>query len=138
ELDAELKLLSNAENVKQQLAAIYFELKDSEQPIVQQLKLLSNRLHSLQQYHGSIEELTKRLLSTQAELQDIGEELETIDNGVQYSPERIQIVNDKISLGYKLLKKHNVNSTSELLNIKDSLQQKLDDILNIGDAIVAK
>src|SRR5665647_137823 len=38
ELDAELKLLSNAENVKQQLGAIYFELKDCEQPIVQQLK----------------------------------------------------------------------------------------------------
>ena len=138
ELDAELKLLSNAENVKQQLGAVYFELKDSEQPIVQQLKLLSNKLHSLQQYHGSIEELTKRLLGAQAELQDIGEELESIDNGVQYSAERIQIVNDKISLGYKLLKKHTVNSTAELLNIKDALQQKLNDILNIGEAITAK
>ena len=138
ELDAELKLLSNAENVKQQLGAVYFELKDSEQPIVQQLKLLSNKLHSLQQYHGSIEELTKRLLGAQAELQDIGEELESIDNGVQYSAERIQIVNDKISLGYKLLKKHTVNSTAELLNIKDALQQKLNDILNIEEAITAK
>ena len=138
ELDAELKLLSNAENVKQQLGAVYFELKDSEQPIVQQLKLLSNKLHSLQQYHGSIEDLTKRLLGAQAELQDIGEELESIDNGVQYSPERIQLVNDKISLGYKLLKKHTVNSTAELLNIKDALQQKLNDILNIEEAITAK
>jgi DNA repair protein RecN (Recombination protein N) len=138
ELDAELKLLSNAENVKLQLSAVYFELKDSEQPIVQQLKVLGNKLNSLQQYHGSIEELTKRLLGAQAELQDIGEELECIDNGVQYSPERIQIVNDKISLGYKLLKKHNVNSTNELLSIKDNLQQKLNDILNIGEAIVAK
>jgi DNA repair protein RecN (Recombination protein N) len=138
ELDAELKLLSNAENVKQQLGAVYFELKDSEQPIVQQLKSLSNKLHSLQQYHPSIQELTKRLLSAQAELQDIGDELESIDNSVQYSPERIQVVNDKISLGYKLLKKHNVNTTSELLSIKDGLQQKLNDILNISEAIAAK
>ncbi len=138
ELDAELKLLSNAENVKQQLGAVNFELKDSEQPIVQQLKLLSNKLHSLQQYHGAIEDLTKRLLGAQAELKDIGEELESIDNSVQYSPERIQIVNDKISLGYKLLKKHNVNSTGELLHIKEELQQKLHDILNIGEAITAK
>jgi DNA repair protein RecN (Recombination protein N) len=138
DLDAELKLLSNAENVKQQLAAVYFEIKDSDQPIVQQLKLLSNKLHSLQQYHGSIEDLTKRLSSAQAELQDIGEELESIDESVQYSPERIQRVNDKISLGYKLLKKHNVNSTGELLSIKDNLQQKLNDILNIGETIIAK
>ena len=138
ELDAELKLLSNAENVKQQLSAIYFELKDSDLPIVQQLKSLCNKLHSLQQYHGSIEQLTKRLLGAQAEILDIGEELESIDNGVHYSPERIQQVNDKISLGYKLLKKHNVNTTGELLAIKKSLQQKLHDILNITEEIVAK
>ena len=138
ELDAELKLLSNAENVKQQLSAIYFELKDSEQPIVQQIKSLSNKLHFLQQYHASIEELTTRLLGAQAELQDIGDELERIDNAVQYSPERIQVVNDKIMLGYKLLKKHNVNTTTELLSIQDTLQQKLHDILNISEAIINK
>ena len=138
EMDAELKLLSNAENVKQQLSAIYFELKDSDLPIVQQLKSLCNKLHSLQQYHGSIEQLTKRLLGAQAEILDIGEELESIDNGVHYSPERIQQVNDKISLGYKLLKKHNVNTTGELLAIKKSLQQKLNDILNINEEIVIK
>jgi DNA repair protein RecN (Recombination protein N) len=138
ELDAELKLLSNAENVKQQLSAIYFELKDSDLPIVQQLKSLSNKLHSLEQYHSSIEELTRRLLGAQAEILDIGEELESIDNGVHYSPERIQEVNDKISLGYKLLKKHTVNTTAELLAIKELLQQKLNDILNIGEAILEK
>ena len=138
ELDAELKLLSNAENVKQQLSAIYFELKDSDLPIAQQLKSLCNKLHSLHQYHGSIEQLTKRLLGAQAEILDIGEELESIDNGVHYSPERIQQVNDKISLGYKLFKKHNVNTTGELLAIKKSLQQKLNDILNINEEIVIK
>ncbi len=138
ELDAELKLLSNAEEVKQQLSAVYFEIKDSEEPIVQQLKSLSNKLTTLQQFHPAIDELVKRLLGAQAELQDIGEELETIDNGVHYSPERIQIVNDKISVGYKLLKKHNVHTTAELLSISRELQQKLNDILNFSEAIVAK
>ena len=138
ELDAELKLLSNAEEVKQQLSAIYFELKDSEEPIVQQLKSLSNKLNSLQQFHPSIGDLAKRLIGTQAELKDIGDELESIDDGVQYSPERIQVVNDKISVGYKLLKKHNVNTTAELLSIKAELQSKLDDILNISEAIITK
>ncbi len=138
ELDAELKLLSNAENVKQQLSAIYFDLKDSELPIVQQLKSLGNKLQSLTPYHTSINELAIRLRSTQAELQDIGDELESIDSGVQYSPERIQEVNDKISLGYKLLKKHNVQTTAELLTIKKTLHQKLQGILNIGESIVAK
>ena len=135
ELEAENKLLSNAESIKQQLGAIYFELKDSELPIVQQLKSLRGKLNPLAAYHTSIEELNNRLLSAQVELQDIADELETIDESVQYNAERIQLVNDRLALGYKLLKKHSVNSTNELLFIKESLQAKLNDILNIGEAI---
>jgi DNA repair protein RecN (Recombination protein N) len=138
ELDVELKLLSNAENIKQQLGSIYFELKESDQPIVQQLKSLNNKLHALEQYHPSLEGLNKRLLSTQIELKDIADELEQVSDSVNYSGERIQEVNDRISTGYKLLKKHSVNSTGELLLIKENLQQKLNVVLNISDVIAQK
>jgi DNA repair protein RecN (Recombination protein N) len=138
DLDAELKLLSNAENIKQELAGICYELKESEQPVVQQLKALYNKLHVLDQYHGSIAELAKRLQSTQLELADIADELEHINSSVNYSAERIQIVNDRISMGYKLQKKHGLTTTNELLILKDELQQKLNEILNIGEAIQQK
>jgi DNA repair protein RecN (Recombination protein N) len=138
ELDAELKLLSNAENIKQELAGICYELKESEQPVVQQLKALYNKLHALDQYHGAIAELAKRLQSTQLELADIADEIEHINNSVNYSAERIQVVNDRISMGYKLQKKHGVTTTHELLVIKDELQEKLNEILNIGEAIQQK
>ena len=87
---------------------------------------------------NSSEELNKRLQSAQIELQDIADELEQINDGIQYSAERIQLVNDKISAGYKLLKKHSVQSTNELLAIKENLQLKLNDVLNIGEAITKK
>ena len=138
ELDAELKLLSNAENVKQELSSICYELKESEHPLVQQLKTLYSKLHALDEYHNAIAELTKRLQSTQLELADIADELEHINESVNYSAERIQIVNDRISMGYKLQKKHGLTSTSELLVLKDELQGKLNEILNIGDAIQQK
>ncbi|MFN8252980.1 MAG: DNA repair protein RecN [Ferruginibacter sp.] len=138
ELDAELKLLSNAEHIKQQLETVCYELKDSEQPIVQQLKSLNNKLQGLTQYHNSIEELAKRLLAAQIELKDIADELESISEGVQYSAERFQVVNDRIALGYKLLKKHGVTATADLLQLQGGLQQKLNDVLNISDAITQK
>ncbi len=138
ELDTELKLLNNTENVKQELAALCYELKDSEQPVVQQLKLLFNKLHALEEYHNAIPGLTKRLQSSQIELQDIADELEQINESVQYSAERIQLLNDRISMGYKLQKKHGVTSTNELLHIKAELEQKLNDILNIGEEILLK
>ena len=137
-LDEELKLLSNAENIKLQLSNIYFEMQESEQPIVQQLKSIINKLQGIQQYHTGIEDLNKRLQSIQLELSDIGDELETINDAVQYSPERIQIVNDRILMGYKLLKKHQVQTTGELLAIKDSLAEKIKDIIQISDSIAQK
>src|SRR5690606_15471795 len=48
-LDAELKLLTHAEQVKQDLRAISYELIDSEQPLVQQLKYLQQKLQGLQE-----------------------------------------------------------------------------------------
>ena len=138
ELDSELKLLSNSESIKQQLGSIYAELKESELPIVQQLKSLVNRLHSLEQYHSDITSLSQRLKSTQIELNDISDELERLNDAVKYSPERIQWINERTLVGYKLLKKHSVNSTNELLIIKDDLQQKLNSILNISEAIQQK
>lgn len=138
ELDAEIKLLSNAESIKQQLSAIYTELKDGEQPMIQQLKSLANKLTSMQAYHPDIDALKKRMVSAQLELKDISDELESIDDGIKYDAERIQIINDKISLGYKLFKKHNVNTTNELLVIKESLQSKLNDILNLGEEIARR
>jgi len=137
-LDDELKLLTNAENIKQQLSSIYFDLEESEQPLVQHIKTMVNKLHSIQQYHASVEEISNRLQSLQVELGDISDELERINNAIQYNPERIQIVNDRILMGYKLLKKHQVKTTDELIFIKNELSKKLADILKIGDIILQK
>ena len=135
ELDAELKLLSNAENIKQQLGTIYYELKDADQPLVQQLKTLQHKLASLQQYHPAIEALVQRISSAVIEVKDVADELESIDNGVHFDQQRIEIINERISVGYKLLKKHGVNDTSQLLVIQEQLQQKLEAVLNISAAI---
>jgi DNA repair protein RecN (Recombination protein N) len=135
EIDAEYKLLANAGNIKQQLAAVYFELKESEQPLVQQLKSLYNKLHSLEQLYPGVEPVAKRLMSTVIEVQDIADELDSADQSLQLDAERMQQISDRLSAGYKLLKKHGVNDTAGLLSIQESLQQKLDSVMNISSSI---
>lgn len=134
-LEAELKLLSNAENIKQQLNAVYTALKDSEMPVVQQLKSLHQKMRPLLEFHADIENLGKRLQSALIEIQDVADELERIDETISFDQERIEQVNDRISAGYKLLKKHNVNQTSALLQLQEELQGKLDAVLNISNTI---
>ena len=137
-LDAELKLLSNAEDIKLKLADIYGPLTEGELPIAQTLKSLTQKLSSLQEYHTDIDDLQKRLLSAQVEIQDVADELERINNGIVYDAERINEVNDRLSAGYKLLKKHGVTTTQQLLDIQENLQVKLDAVFNISLAIKEK
>jgi DNA repair protein RecN (Recombination protein N) len=135
DLDIEIKLLSNAETVKQQLTAIYGSLKDGEEPISQVLKSLSQKLISLKEYHSEIGDFQKRLVSAQLEIQDVADELEKIDDGISYDAERINAVNERLSAGYKLFKKHSVTTTQQLLEIQEHLQQKLDAVFNISASV---
>jgi DNA repair protein RecN (Recombination protein N) len=130
-LDTEIKLLSNAENIKLQLSSVYTPLTNNEEPIAQNLKALAQKLSSLKEYHTDIEDLQKRLVSAQIEIQDVADELERIDDGIHYDAERINTVNERLSAGYKLQKKHGVTATSQLLEIQETLQQKLDAVFNI-------
>ena len=135
DLDNELQLLSNAEEIKTALDVSVYELKESEQPVVQTLKQLVNKLNAFASFNSNLEEIIYRLQITQFELADISNELENLNSDVNYDEQRISFINDRLALGYKLQKKHGVQSTNELLNIKKELQQKLDAVLNIDEAI---
>ncbi len=136
ELDLELKLLSNAENVKQQLSQIYGAINGGDEPLSQHLKTISQKLSTIVEYNKNIIDLQQRLLSAQLEIVDVADELEKIDEEIIYNPERLQIVNDRLSAGYKLLKKHGVQTTSQLLEIQENLQQKLSVSKNINQSII--
>lgn len=138
ETDATLKLLSNSEGIKGALTKVSYELNEGEQPMVQQLKSLCNQLQGFTGYHADLPALLQRLLSAQIELQDIADEVERINDHVQYDPQKIEQLNDRMAVGYKLLKKHGVKTTAELLTIKASLEEKLQAVLNIDEAIQEK
>ncbi len=137
-LDNELKLLSNSEGIKTTLAKVYFDLNESERPVVQLLKQLINQLHAYASFHPDLQKTIDRLQSSQIELQDIADEIDHINNSVHFDEKRIEFINERMSAGYKLLKKHGVKTTAELLNIQKDLEQKLQAVLHIDDAILSK
>jgi DNA repair protein RecN (Recombination protein N) len=138
ELDSELKLLNNSENIKAVLSKVNYELNESDTPVVQQLKQVINQLQNISSFHPQIPTLIQRLQSAQVELRDIAEETEILNGHVIHDPERIQQIDERLSLGYRLLKKHGVKLTSELLVVQAQLQEKLNAVLNIDDSIRMK
>lgn len=138
QIDTELKLLNNAEGIKAALGKVYSELKENETPLVQQLKVMLNQLNPYASYHTDLPALLQRLQSTQVELQDIADDVDRISSHINYDPEKIEQLNERLSWGYKLQKKHGVNSTNELLLVQKQLEEKLQAVLNIDEAIIKK
>lgn len=136
--DAELKLLSNSEGIKASLSKIVYELSEGEQPMMQQLKSMVNQLQAYSNLHPSLPALVQRLQSSYIEMQDINSEVDRLNDQVSFDPARIEELNERIALGYKLLKKHGLQTTSELLALKNRLAEKLQAVLNIDEAIVSK
>lgn len=137
-IDAEIKMLTNSEGIKQALSKAYFELNDSETPMVQQLKILVNQLQPYASFHPDLSTVIQRLQSAQIEIQDIADDVDRISHHVNYDPEKIEQLSERLSMGYKLQKKHGVNSTAGLLDIKKQLEEKLQAVLNIEETISQK
>lgn len=127
-LSEELKVLNNSEEISRQLQSAVYNLSDSEIPVINSIKTIVQQLAQVSDLSPAISDLRNRLSSSIIELQDISGELERLYNNVNNDQERIAFVNDRLSAGYKLQKKHGVNSTAELITIKNDLQLKLEEV----------
>lgn len=137
DLENESRLLEHSEGIKSALSTVCFALSEGEQPMVQQLKTLLHQLQTYQQLLPGLPALADRLGSVQIELQDIASELESLQEQVSYDPERAETINERISLGYKLFKKHGVRDTAGLLALQTEISTKLQNVLHLDEDIVA-
>ncbi len=137
ELDQELKLLSHSEGIKAMLSKVYYDLREGEQPLVQQLRSLQQSLGSYSAYHPSLSSLADRMSSLQIELQDIAGEVDHLNDTVNYDPRRIGEINERLTIGYKLLKKHGLRTTAELLSLQRKLELALEETLQLEESIAA-
>jgi DNA repair protein RecN (Recombination protein N) len=138
--DAELQLnkQSHVEAIKSVLQSIHFNLEYSEQPLTQQLRSISHQLEPYYNYHEKFPEIIQRLSSVYIEVQDLAGEIESINNGLSYDVAEIDRLNERVHLGYKLFKKHQVSSTAGLIGIRTELGEKLTAALNIAEEIHVK
>ncbi len=136
-LEQELKFLENAVTIKSQLDASVQALDSSDNPIVQQIKQIANNLEGISKWQPDFEGLLSRLKAAQIELADIASELERWQDKIDFDENKIITLQERLSAGYSLQKKHKVQSTSELIAIQQQLETDLQAVLNIGEEIAA-
>ncbi len=137
ELDAALKMMSHAEGIRSALDRATDVLDNGETPLSAQLKSILQVLQPFRDYHADLPGILQRLQSTYVELQDLSGDMERIGRQVNVDPEEMERMNERLSLGYRLQKKHAVNDTAGLLEVQHKLEEKLAAVLHIDDSIMA-
>lgn len=134
ELETEQKQLANAEEIKSSLYQVenYFspsgdDAQDDRMSIDSMLKDSSRILDKLSSYIPSVSALSERIESARLELDDVLSEVSDLESGTEISDERLQEVEERLSLLYDLLKKYSCTQVSELIELRDRLSESLAD-----------
>jgi DNA repair protein RecN (Recombination protein N) len=128
EMEAELEILTHTEDIKTALSKVDFLLSDEDKGVLTALKEAKKTTSSIAPIFHKINEANARLESCYIELKDLASEISVTENDLDFSPDRLQIVNDRLNLIYTLEQKHRVKSVEELIEIQASLEQKLQQI----------
>jgi DNA repair protein RecN (Recombination protein N) len=133
--EQQLKQLNHSERILNVLQAARIAMEEGEQPIVNEVRRITQQLQTISELVKEVEPLQERLASAHAELKDIAGELEQVEAKVNLDPALMLTLQERVDLGYKLCKKHGVQTTNELLEISTGLEKELQETLNLNDHI---
>lgn len=135
-LEEEQNQLENAEEIKRALLASNFLLADGDQNALTILKESVLQIQQASRYFSDAEDLANRLQSAYIEIKDVSAEIADQESAVHLDEQRLETVNTRLSDIYSLMKKHRVDKESELILLRDELEEKLQVALN-HDEILA-
>lgn len=135
DLEEELKLQANTEGIQSALSNVYELLKGADQPVVQILRQLIQQLQPFQLQ--VITEIRDRLQSAQIELSDVASDAASQVEGFTHDALRMEQIQERLNLGYKLLKKHGLQTTAQLLELKAGLSDKLQAVEQMEETIAS-
>jgi DNA repair protein RecN (Recombination protein N) len=132
-LEAEQKQLANAEAIKEDLFLVenLFNPQDGgvggQLSMSAALKEAQKHLERVSKYIPQAAELAGRIESSRAELDDVFAEVSSINSGTELSQERLEAVENRMSLIYGLLKNYSRATVADLVELRDSLSESLYD-----------
>ena len=125
ELEKELELLTHAEEIKSGLSNVTELLNGDDGSTLIQTKTTIGLITKIINFLPEARNLAQRLESLYVDLKDIAQEVVWIEEKVEFDPERISTINNRLDLIYSLEQKHHVQSVKELIELKDAFEQKI-------------
>jgi DNA repair protein RecN (Recombination protein N) len=127
ELEQEFNMLSHSEEIKSGLESILVLLQGEDNGIIGKLRQTNEVFSKIKTLLPTISALEQRVQSAYIDLKDIVEEVMMYFDKIEFDPVKMEETRSRIDLLYNLLRKFKVNTELELIEIRNQLDQKLQD-----------
>ena len=136
ELEQEGETLSHVEDIKEALFTAESLIGgESDRTVVESIKEASRALTGITDVYADAAELAERLDSCAIELKDIAQDLSQKAEYVEFDPQRLEDINNRLDTIYSLQKKHRVSTVEELMSIEHDLAEQLSHIENSDEEL---
>jgi len=136
--EEEINVLQNAEGIKKALSSANYALEQNDQSILSQLKAVTSALIAYKDMDENLTKVFTQLNNCILELEDVSAITEHLSEEIEYSPEKIDEIQDRLDQVYRLQKKHNAQSDEALLQIKTDFEEKLLSFTDLNSEIETK
>jgi len=137
-LEAEYETLNNIEGIKENLSEAYQLLSDEQLGVLSSLTSLKNIFQKLSGFSSKYEELFNRANSSLIDMNDLFSEIHVLQDNLEVNPNRLEVVDAKLKMIHVLMQKHVVSDVSELITIKNQLEEKVAVTENLDETIQKK
>tara|TARA_B110000046_G_C12983175_1_gene394361 strand:- start:22 stop:1680 length:1659 start_codon:yes stop_codon:yes gene_type:complete len=134
-LEQKLTTMQHAEEIKLKLSQAIQILDEEDFALIKQLELLDALMVSISSLSGKFIGIQERISSSLIELKDVFEALLEEREQIEFDPQRIEEVNEQRSLIYRLQHKHELHSIQDLINLREQLSEKLNEIDHLDEKL---
>lgn len=135
ELEETYETLDNAETIQDAFAQATKFLDEDPIGTIDTAKEVRIILGKIKSFSSTYDAFWQRLNSVILELEDLSEEMQNTAENIAADPEMLLQVNDKLQTLYKLQQKHSLSTVQELLDLQNSLEEKVNSTLGLDDKI---
>ena len=136
-IEQSLDKLNNIEEIKLNLSEAQAIAFNDEIGLRSLLTSITNNLNVISSFSNEYKGLYDRISSVKIEFDDISNEIESINETINFDAVELEKLNDRLQLIYNLQKKHAVTTIAELAIIQEELSVKVDAVEN-SSALISK
>lgn len=134
-LEQQSKTMQHSEDIKSSLYEVDSNLSDESTGIITRLYRSLSAIKSISDVLPQAEDITERLDNTYIELKDISSEVSDMLENIEYDPQELERINNRLDAIYTLQQKHHVNSVEELVRLQEDYKATLDNVENSDVAL---